>query len=602
MTTTKSATLKAAGEYWSGLRGTMSFGDYVELVLKEKALNRGAHDYVYGAVEWMKEVVGGEGDARAPFGDLESLAVAVDQAVDYLKLAAWGDPMERRALVFSGPPASGSEAIWGRIVEAVEAYSRSDKGSIYAISGCPISEDPLNLIDTGYRNEMVASGSLQWAEGRLCPDCRQRFRDQLGNEKLVDIEVERIILGREEGAGVAVLSGALSHQDVRLAAECSNRGVLVCENLTDSSREVVESVLELASQRSFPVRLGQSRWDGVAIASVDWKAFEQMSEDPSFTRARLRARVVPVPYSMSADLEVAAYEGHRAAHDDLGRVHFSPLTLPTIANLALKTRDVSAETPAGMHGLGPGRVMSVLESCAAEEGVACVTPLHALSVATRYVEVLPDQVEAAAKGYVKVAIETLRKAATDGFEEQAESLLAGYRVQLLRQLNQPEGAVPAVGEGEPELRTMEEALGVKDQDRAELRAELGAYFERNPGGAYTDEPRMKIAIESRLLHRLGKILRDLREVEEGKEGWDDWARQRGAVHDRLMNAYGFCKVCAIDLVAMLLDTENPVGVKKGQVLWKWPERYGAEKAVEELQKFRAASSSPAADQSPSTSE
>ena len=135
--TTVSATMKAAGDSWVSVRNAMPLGDYVEMVLKDKGLDSGAHDYVYGAVEWAKksEGDGGEGDARAPFGDLHTVADAVDRTVEYLKLAAWGDPMERRALVFSGPPASGAEAIWARIVEVVGAYSRSEEGRIYAIGG-----------------------------------------------------------------------------------------------------------------------------------------------------------------------------------------------------------------------------------------------------------------------------------------------------------------------------------------------------------------------------------------------------------------------------------------------------------------------------------
>ena len=588
--TTVSATMKAAGDSWVSVRNAMPLGDYVEMVLKDKGLDSGAHDYVYGAVEWAKkpEGDGGEGDARAPFGDLHTVADAVDRTVEYLKLAAWGDPMERRALVFSGPPASGAEAIWARIVEVVEAYSRSEEGRIYAIAGCPIAEDPLNLIEPGHRDDMVAAGSLQRGGGRLCPDCRKRFEDEIGGGSLRDIGVRRVVMGRDLGAGVALVSGVLGSCDVRLAAERSNRGVLVCENLTDSPREVVESVLDLAARRSFLGREGQSAWDGVVIASVDGGAFEAMCAEPSFTRARLQAHVVPAPYSLSPELEEAMYETHREGHALLSGVHFSPLTMQAVAHLAVATRRTPAASPAGMAGLGPGRSLSALEDCVSAGGVTCVAPLHAVSELAHYAEVAPEQVEEVVAMYARESTEVLRRAGTDGFEGKANDLLVAYRERLLRQLNPPQGAKPAVGEGETELRTMEAAVGLKEEDREDFRSEMGAYFERNPGGSYADEPRMKAAIESRLLHSLQAILKALREVAEGSDGRDGWARQRGAVHDRLVNTYGFCDVCAIDLVAMLLSTERPLSVKKGHLRWDWRVRFDAGEAKEELQKFRSA--------------
>ena len=593
---TGSATITAAEVSWEALHRSMPLGDYVEMILKDKGLNKGAHDYVYSAVNWAKAsgMYGDEDDPRGPFGDLQTQADVVDRTLDYLKLAAWGDPMERRALLFSGPPASGAEAIWMRLSEIVEAYSRSEAGHIYAIGGCPIAEDPLNLIEPTYRSEMLEVGSLQWVEGRLCPACRERFEGNVGSREMADISVRRVVLGRDAGTGVSLVSGVLGSADVCMAAERANRGLAIFENLTDSPREVVESVLELAAQRSFPGRLGQTRWDGVVLASVDRGTFEDMCAEPTFTRARLRTHVVPTPYGLSTDLETATYERHRAGLDILARVNFSPLVLPSTANLAVLTRSNSPDAPAGMRGLGPGRALAALESCALESGVTCVSPLHVLSELAQYVEVSPEQVEKAVRAYVQEAVEVLQKAATDGFEEQAADLLTSYRERLLWQLRESEGSGPTVGEGEPELRAMEDALGVKDQARAEFRAELEVYFERNPGCAYTDEPRMKAAIESRLLHSLRAILKALREAPEGSDGRDDWARQRGAVHDRLVNTYGFCDVCAVDLVEMLLATERPVRVKKGELLWEWEVRLDAKNTREQLQKFRAAVAAPVA--------
>ena len=598
--TTKAATVQAAGEAWSSQRDAQALGDYVETALKEKGLNRGAHDYVYSALQWMGVSEEGENSAEdagavGAFSHLAAQADAVRRAVEYLRLAAEGDPVRGRALVFSGPPASGSEAIWNRIVESVEGYSRSDEGRVYAISGCPVAENPLNLIEPGYRNEMIDAGSLRWGEGRLCPDCRVRFENELGSGKLMDIGVRRVVLGPNEGAGAALLSGEVAGSDVRAAAAQSNRGLLVFEGLTSSAREVVESVLELASRRSFGGRKGQTRWDGVVIASVDGQAFEQMCAEPSFAQARLRAHVVPTPYSLSRDVEAGIYETYRGEHSVLSGKKFSPLTIQAVARLAVVTRTDPPAASQGMAGLGPGRSLNALEDCALNAGVSCVTPLRALSELADYAEVEPEQVAEVVSAYTAAAVEVLRRAATIGFEEKAHDLLANYRNKLLRQLNPPEGANPSVEEGARDLRLMEDAVRVKDEDREAFRAEMGAYFERNPDGLYTEEPRMKEAIETRLLHPLGAILKRLREVAEDSPGRDGWARERGAVHDRLTNnAYGFCDVCAIDLVSMLLATERPVRVKKGELLWEWDVGFDAGDAKKELQKFRTALSNPEA--------
>ena len=594
--TTKSATTRAAGEAWSTLRQEMSLGDYVQEVLKDRGLNRGAHDYVYGAVLWKggPDAADGGGDAHAAFSGLNGQTEAINRTVEYLKLAAWGDPIGRRALLLSGPPASGGEEIMARVVDAVESYSRSDGGRIYAIRDCPIGEDPLNLIEPGYRNQMVDVGSLQWAEGRLCPYCQSIYQDRLGSGDLMDIGVRRIVLGLEDGVGAALASGQLGEDcDLRLAVEQSNRGVLAYENLSDAPAQAVEYVLDLAARRSYPGKRGRTKWDGVVIATIDRAAFNGMCAEPSFARTRLRAHVVPTPYNLGTKLETSAYRSHRAGHDLLSRVHFSPLTIPTVAHLAVKTRTSPAASPEGMGGLSQGRVLSALEDCAALSGVNCVSPLLALTHLADYAEVHPEQVDEAAIHYAGQATKVLRKAATDGFEEQANDLLNSYRERLSWVYSPPDATSMAAGETEPELRAMEDAIGLKDQDGTEFRAEMSRYFEQNPEAPYTQEPRMRQAIESRLLHPLKSIRKTLQEVDEGSDDRDDWARRRGAVHDRLVKTYRFCDVCAVDLVAMLLTTDRPVRIaKKGRIEWDWQVRLDLEDAKEQLKKFRAALSSP----------
>ena len=592
--TTKPTTTNAASEAWKTLREEMSLGDYVEMVLKDKTLNRPAADYVYGALLWHGSLSAPDnsgGNAHAAFSGLDSLATAVDSTIEYLKLAASGDPVGHRALVLTGPSASGGDLLLSRIITAVQAYSRTDQGKVYAIADCPIAEDPLNLIEPDFRNRMVALGSLQRAGGRLCPDCHNTYGTKLADTSLAEIRVRRIVLGLDDGSGAALVSGHLgdNNGDLHVAVDRSNRGVLAYENLCEAPLQAVQAVLDLAASHSYLGRNGRTRWDGVVIATADQTAFAELCTVPRFAAARLQAHPVPIPYNMNLQLEVQAYSTHRSGHDLLSRVYFSPLTLPTVAKLALATRTPPATSPVGMGGLALSRVLSAIEDCAAAPDVECVSPLLVLSELADYVEVEPQQVEKTASAYVQEAVEMLRRAATDGFEKRAQDLLSSYVERVGWIFDPPDPASPPTT-GESERRDMENALRLKDSERPDFREKIHLYFEQHPEAGYTDEPNMKEAIERRLLHPLRRILKDLKEVAVGSAERDDWARRRGAVHDRLVNDYDFCPNCAIDLVAMLLATDQPVRAgKKGLLDWHWPVRIDPAETRDEFQKFRSAS-------------
>ncbi len=81
------------------------------------------------------------------FGIDEPLA----RVVDYFKAAAAGSDVGRRLLLLLGPPSGGKSTLAILLKRALEEYSHTDEGAIYAIKGSPMHESPLNLVPSSLR-------------------------------------------------------------------------------------------------------------------------------------------------------------------------------------------------------------------------------------------------------------------------------------------------------------------------------------------------------------------------------------------------------------------------------------------------------------------
>src|SRR5687767_5564952 len=85
--------------------------------------------------------------------------------VNAFKSAAQGYGIERRVLLLHGPVGSSKSTIARLIKKGLERYSTRDDGALYAlgwktgdnIQWCPMNEEPLHLIPTRFRKEILDS-------------------------------------------------------------------------------------------------------------------------------------------------------------------------------------------------------------------------------------------------------------------------------------------------------------------------------------------------------------------------------------------------------------------------------------------------------------
>ena len=131
-------------------------------------------------------------------------------------------------------------------------------------------------------------------------------------------------------------------------------------------------------------------------------------------------------------------------------------------------------------------------------------------------------------------------------------------------------------ESERNMREMERQVGVSERGRNSFRREIHAFFEdlrsRNVEFDYTSEHRIRAAVEKRLFPDR-KALRNELEEPKASSRLAEWRRRRASIHRRLVRSYGYCEVCANDLVeyvVFLLKGNDAFRVVHNDIEWRWP--------------------------------
>ena len=196
-------------------RGT--FGDYVNLIKDHPEITRTAFQRVYDMimgygsteyVEFKKKVT------HYKFFDDETndgkdaiygLDIALMKLVNAFRSAAEGYGTERRVILLHGPVGSSKSTIARLLKHGLEAYSKTEEGSLYTFSwtdkgpekhgllgkgieefACPMHEEPLHLVPLEIRDKIVddlnrgtKSKHKIKIDGDLCPACRYISRHLL---------------------------------------------------------------------------------------------------------------------------------------------------------------------------------------------------------------------------------------------------------------------------------------------------------------------------------------------------------------------------------------------------------------------------------------
>ena len=196
--------------------------------------------------------------------------------------------------------------------------------------------------------------------------------------------------------------------------------------------------------------------------------------------------------------------------------------------------------------MSPRYVMNRIDTAASNPDINCISPLMALDSLWKGLrenvsldlQAMPEYVSFVSntvKLYNDLAVYQVQKAFEESFDQTAEILLESYLSSLSNIFSDPsEAATPQQidTETEKDMREMEKAIDITERNKNAFRSEIyqivTGWRQRGKSFTYTSEPRLKTAIEARLLPSRRKVERGLSEPRFAKQKIN-WARKRKSI-------------------------------------------------------------------------
>jgi serine protein kinase len=426
---------------------------YLELVRQNPRIAASAPERVYDMIT-ADGFTAGLDAAKATFfaDELFDLERPLAQLVSYFESAAQGHETRRRILLLWGPPGGAKSSIVALLKRGLEAYSRTDRGALYALDGCPMHEEPLHLVPdaAGVRDDVRRQYGVR-VEGDLCPVCRYRLEHELDGDFL-RFPINRIFFSETKRVGIAtfepsdpksmsieMLTSGINFKAIEehgsddhpLALDWAgefvkaNRGLFEAVEFFKNPREFLFGFLSLAHERQFKIpKFGYIPADIALVAHTNENEYRAFISDAKNEALRDRLFTIAVPYSLRLTEEQRIYEKLLADARQRTDFHVAPHALRTAAMVAVVSRLASHENLApidkmklydgqelgewklaqvpeikraaeheGMSGLGPRRIIDVLASAVAKaspspDQPACLDPIGALICLKDHIEQL----------------------------------------------------------------------------------------------------------------------------------------------------------------------------------------------------------------------
>ncbi len=350
--------------HWEG-----TFREFLETVAIDRAdlLARSSHQYIWDMLRWYGEEHGGEADKlhRHLFAkDLFGVDRALERITDYFKAASAGSEVGRRLLLLLGPPSGGKSTLVIQLKRALEEYSHTDPGALFAIDGCPVHESPLHLVPHSLRGEFRENYSVD-IQGEVCPFCRARLEDEFQGD-FMRIPVKRIFLSEASRVGVgtyaphdpttADIADLVGSVDLSKVAEfgdegdprawswsgavyAASRGLLEMIEILKVKREFLYLLLTLTQEKNVKVaRFPLIYLDEIILAHTNLAEFNKFLQEKENEALLDRMVIVQVPYTLNYQDEARIYEkliAHAPAFRD---VHLDPHCMKMAAVFAILTR------------------------------------------------------------------------------------------------------------------------------------------------------------------------------------------------------------------------------------------------------------------------
>ncbi|MDZ5713134.1 PrkA family serine protein kinase [Jeotgalibacillus haloalkalitolerans] len=360
--------LKRVADYQleeSMLKWEGTFSDYLTMLKDKPWIAQSAHSRIYNMIKDAgTETINGRKSYRFFNRHLFGLEEALERLVEeYFHPAARRLDVKKRILLLMGPVSGGKSTLVTLLKRGLEQYTRTDRGAVYAIKGCPMHEDPLHLIPEALREDFFKEYGVR-IEGHLSPLNMMRLEKEFGN-RIEDVPIERVFFSEDKRTGIgtfspsdpksqdiADLTGSLDFSTIaeygsesdprayRFDGELNkaNRGLMEFQEMLKCDEKFLWHLLSLTQEGNFKAgRFALISADEMIVAHTNETEYRSFISNKKNEALHSRMIVMPMPYNLRVSEEEKIYE-KLISQSDVADVHIAPHTLRTAAVFTVLTR------------------------------------------------------------------------------------------------------------------------------------------------------------------------------------------------------------------------------------------------------------------------
>ncbi|CAI6047440.1 PrkA family serine protein kinase [Cohnella sp. JJ-181] len=347
------------------LTWTGTFRDYIELLREDPVPAMTAHSRVYDMIV-SHGVEEQNGVKKYQFfeNDIYGLDRTLERLVEeYFHSAARRLDVRKRILLLMGPVSGGKSTIVTLLKRGLEQYSRTHRGAVYALQGCPMHEEPLHLVPNELRPDFEKELNVR-IEGNLCPSCSLRLRSEYGGD-IERFQVERVFLSEDTRTGIgtfspsdpksqdiADLTGSIDFSTIteygsesdprayRFDGELNkaNRGLMEFQEMLKCDEKFLWNLLSLTQEGNFKAgRFALISADELIVAHTNESEYKTFIANKKNEALQSRMIVMPVPYNLRVTDEEKIYS-KLIGQSDMNHIHIAPHALRAAAIFSILTR------------------------------------------------------------------------------------------------------------------------------------------------------------------------------------------------------------------------------------------------------------------------
>jgi len=295
-------------------------------------------------------------------------AEGIHDIMRFLKAAHKRTETGKRILMLVGPVASAKSTISTLVKRGLEM----DDTPKYAISGCPMNEEPLHAIPLANR-EMWGEKLGVKIEGDLCPVCQlnvdNNFTDEDGTVRWHEIPVELVKISEQrrqcigtftpsdpKSQDISELIGSVNMGKIAMYGESDPRSYSFDGELQVANGGIIEYIeilkadikfhhvlLTAAQEQTIKApRFPQMYIDTLILSHTNQTEFIKFAGDKVNEALHDRMYVVYMPWNDRVKDEVKIYQ-KMIAESEFTDIHISPQSLEVAAQFAVLTRYHASE-------------------------------------------------------------------------------------------------------------------------------------------------------------------------------------------------------------------------------------------------------------------